>query len=170
MTTAVVRLRSNDDQVFEVDAAAVKISSLVASAMNDGAGEDDDEAENEIPLPLVRAEILKMVVEFCEHYAKDPMNNISTPLRSSEMSDLVQEWYAEYIDPLKNDQRILFDLILAANFMEVGPLLELGCSAVGSMMRGRTAEEIRVTFNITNDLTEEETQEIIKKNVWTEEP
>jgi len=60
-----------------VDAAAVKISFLVASVMNDGAGEND-EAENEIPLPLVRAEILKMVVEFCEHYAKDPMNDIST--------------------------------------------------------------------------------------------
>eukprot|EP00588_Corethron_pennatum_P014043 CAMPEP_0194282918 /NCGR_PEP_ID=MMETSP0169-20130528/24249_1 /TAXON_ID=218684 /ORGANISM="Corethron pennatum, Strain L29A3" /LENGTH=169 /DNA_ID=CAMNT_0039028385 /DNA_START=14 /DNA_END=523 /DNA_ORIENTATION=- len=169
MTTAVVRLRSSDDQVFEVDAAAAKISSLVANVLNDGAGEDNDD-DNEIPLPLVRADILRKVVEFCEHYEADPMEEITTPLRSSDMSDLVQEWYAEYIDPLKHDLRVLFDLLLAANFMEVGPLLELGCAAVASLMRGRTAEEIRLTFNITNDLTEEETQEIIKKNVWTEEP
>mmetsp|Transcript_33442 Transcript_33442/g.66097 ORF Transcript_33442/g.66097 Transcript_33442/m.66097 type:complete len:169 (+) Transcript_33442:162-668(+) len=160
-----IKLLSSDDQTFETSLAAAKVSSLVSSAIN----EEDDESET-IPLPLVTSKNLQKVIEFCEHYIADPMNDIDTPIQSSEMSDIVQEWYSNFITPLKDDQRALFEIILAANYMEVSPLLELGCAACASMMRGRTAEEIREKFNITNDLTEEEVQDIIKKNVWTEEP
>mmetsp|Transcript_30122 Transcript_30122/g.69074 ORF Transcript_30122/g.69074 Transcript_30122/m.69074 type:complete len:106 (-) Transcript_30122:374-691(-) len=102
----------------------------------------------EIPLPLVTGDILKMVVDFLEQYEKEPMTEIEKPLKSSDMGDLVQKWYADFLDPKRIDQKTLFEVILAANYMNVEPLLDLGCMTVASMMRGKTAEDIRETFGI----------------------
>ena len=37
------------------------------------------------------------------------------------------------------------------------------------MIKGKTAEEIRKTFNIKNDFTEEEEAAVRKENQWCEE-
>ena len=59
---------------------------------------------------------------------------------------------------------MLFELILAANYMDVKALLDLCCAKVASMMKGKTAEQIRKTFNIVNDFTPEEEAAIIAEN------
>ena len=41
------------------------------------------------------------------------------------------------------DQEMLFELILAANFMDIKPLLDLACAKVASMIKGKTPEDIR---------------------------
>ena len=38
------------------------------------------------------------VIEFCAHYKEDPMNEIEKPLRSANMYDVVQEWYAKFVE------------------------------------------------------------------------
>ena len=55
------------------------------------------------------------------------------------------------------DQQTLFDLILAANYLDIKGLLHVTCGKVADMMKNKSAEEIRRTFNIKNDL--EETKE-----------
>jgi hypothetical protein len=47
-------------------------------------------------------------------------------------------------------QEMLFELILAANYMDIKPLLDLACAKVASLIKGKTPEEIRKTFNIKN--------------------
>lgn len=49
------------------------------------------------------------------------------------MSDVVQQWYAEFVNM---DQDMLFDVILAANYMDIKPLLDLTCATVASMLKG----------------------------------
>lgn len=48
----------------------------------------------------------------------------------------------------------------AANFLDIKPLLNLTCGAVANMIKGKTPEEIRVTFNIENDFTREEEDQV----------
>ena len=43
--------------------------------------------------------------------------------------------------------------------MDIKPLLDLSCAKIASIMKGKTAEEIRQLFNIECDLTEEELKE-----------
>jgi len=43
------------------------------------------------------------------------------------------------------------------------------CKTVASEINGKTPEEIRTRFNIKNDFTPEEEEEIIRANVWCEE-
>jgi len=54
----------------------------------------------------------------------------------------------------------------AANFLEIKGLLDLTCQAMADMIKGKSPEEIRKTFNIMNDLSPEEEEEIIWDIQW----
>ena len=99
--------------------------------------DDADEAEGniEIPLPNVKSQVLQKVIEFCEHHLTDPMSEIEKPLKSQVMADVVQTWYADFVDL---EQVLLFELILAANYMDIKPLLDLTCATVASMIKGKS--------------------------------
>ena len=55
------------------------------------------------------------------------MTPITTPLQSLKMEEIVQKWYADFVEV---DQTMLFELVTAANFMDIKPLLDLTCLAV----------------------------------------
>ena len=62
----------------------------------------------------------------------------------------------------------IYDLIAAANYLDVASLIELGCAKIGCMMRDKTIPELRQMFNITNDYTPEEETAILegKADIW----
>jgi S-phase kinase-associated protein 1 len=161
---ATVNLLSQSGDVFEVPLSVCKMSELVKSMLPDE-GEDMEEV-SDIPLPNVRTEVLQKVIEFCTKYRDDPMDNIEKPLKSSNVSELVGAWYANFVNV---EQEMLFELILAANFMDIKPLLDLTCATVASLIKGKNPEEIRQTFNIVNDFTPEEEAQVREENKWCEE-
>jgi S-phase kinase-associated protein 1 len=128
--------------------------------------EQDEEEAQEIPLPNVKSTILAKVIEFCRHYKEEPMTEIEKPLKSANMSEVVQEYYSEFTAV---EQETLFELILAANYMDIKPLLDLTCATVASMIKGKTPEEIRKIFNIVNDFTPEEEAQVREDNKWCED-
>merc|ERR1712146_13047 len=158
----VLNLVSQEGDKFEVEKKFAKIPELVNTMIS----EDDDEEQQEIPLPNVKSQSLGNVIEFCKHYSEDPMNEIEKPLKSSNMNEVVQEWYANFVNV---EQEALFELILAANYMDIKPLLDLTCATVASEIKGKTPEEIRQTFNIVNDFTPEEEAQVREGNKWCEE-
>ena len=81
--------------------------------------------------------------------------------------NVVPDWDAKFINSLSQDD--LFELILAANFLDCKSLLDLACARVASMIKGRSVSEIRSTFNIKNDFTPEEEAQIREENKWLEE-
>ena len=60
---------------------------------------------------------------------------ITTPLKSNKIEEIVQKWYAEFVDV---DQALLFELVTAANFMDIKSLLDLTCLAVSVMIKVST--------------------------------
>ncbi|KAJ1962555.1 hypothetical protein IWQ62_003488 [Dispira parvispora] len=72
-------------------------------------------------------------------------------------------------DFCKMDQGTLFELILAANYLDIKPLLDLTCFMVANMIRGKEPEEIRRTFNIKSDFTPEEEEWVKRENEWCED-
>jgi len=128
--------------------------------------DDGDDDAKDVPLPMVKSEILAKVIEFMRHYKDEPMADIEKPLKSGNMQEVVQEWYANFVNV---EQSILFELILAANYMDIKPLLDLTCATVASLIKGKTPDEIRRTFNIVNDFTPEEEAQVRDENKWCEE-
>jgi len=142
------------------------LSTLVMTTL--GEGDDDDADEDdivEIPLPNVKATVLAKVIEYCTHYKDEPMTTITTPLKSNRVEEIVQEWYANFV---KVEQIMLFELVTAANFMDIKPLLDLTCLAVSVYIKGKSAEEIRRIFNISNDFSPEEEAQVREENRWAE--
>ena len=53
--------------------------------------------------------------------------------------------------------------------MDIKGLLDVTCKTVANMIKGKTPEEIRRTFNIKNDFTPEEEDQIRRENAWCED-
>uniref|UniRef100_A0A060T3R6 E3 ubiquitin ligase complex SCF subunit n=1 Tax=Blastobotrys adeninivorans TaxID=409370 RepID=A0A060T3R6_BLAAD len=157
-----VKLCSSDGVEFEVDKKVATKSMLIKNMLDD-LGDDDD---NAIPIPNVSSTVLKKVLEYCEYHKDDPMN-IEEPVdRSKRSVENISEWDQKYLNV---DQEMLFEIILSANYLDIRPLLEVGCKTVANMIKGKSPEEIRKTFNIQNDFTPEEEAQIRRENEWAED-
>lgn len=147
-------------------------SSLIKTMVDTGGDDDDDEGSSEdeeqkVPLPNVKKDILKKVITFLEYQVEKPLKDIDKPLKSDKMEEVVSDkWYAEYISV---SQELLFEIILAANYMDIKSLLDLSCAKVASMIKGKSPAEIRKTFNISEDFTPAEEIKVRVDNPWLED-
>jgi S-phase kinase-associated protein 1 len=149
-----VKLTSSDGEVFVVDEEVANESQTVKNMI------EDTGAEEMIPLPNVSSKILAKTIEYCIYHVAASKKVDDKPAKSDED---VKQWDGDFV---KVDQATLFDLILAANYLNIKSLLDLTCSTVALMIKGKTPEEIRKTFNIKNDFTPEEEEEVRRENQW----
>ncbi|GAB2289251.1 SKP1-like protein 1A [Dionaea muscipula] len=146
-----VVLKSSDGETFEVEIAVASESQTIKHSI------EDDESGNAIPLPNVSGHILAKVIEYCKKHVETPKTD------DRAVQDELKNWDADF---MKIDQNTLFDLILAANYLNIKGLLDLTCQTVADMIKGKNPEEIRTMFNIKNDFTPEEEEEIRRENQW----
>ncbi|XP_037424714.1 SKP1-like protein 1 [Triticum dicoccoides] len=151
-----ITLKSSDGEEFQVEEAAAMESQTIRHMI------EDDCADNGIPLPNVDSKILSKVIEYCKKHVQADSSSSTSTAAAAPAEDL-KSFDAEFV---KVDQATLFDLILAANYLNIKGLLDLTCQTVADMIKGKTPEEIRKTFNIKNDFTPEEEVEIRRENQW----
>merc|ERR1711907_591414 len=135
-----IKLLAKDGKEFEVEKDVACLSETVKNMVEDCS---PDEA---VPLPNVESSILARVIEYCEYHHKSTKESIP------------------------EDDQILFNVILAANFLDIKSLLDLTCKKVAEYIKEcKTPEEIRKRFNIKNDFTPEEEEEVRRENAWCED-
>ena len=156
-----IKLQSSDGEIFPVDVEIAKQSVTIKTMLEDlGMDEGDEEV---VPLPNVNAAILKKVILWATYHKDDP------PLpeddgNKEKRTDDISSWDANF---LKVDQGTLFKIIHAANYLDITELLDVTCkTVVDNMIKGKTPEEIRKTFNIKNDFTQSEEEQVRKENKW----
>jgi S-phase kinase-associated protein 1 len=150
-------LVSSEGEKMQISVKAAQRSQMIKRII------DDFPNETEIPLENVRSNILKKIKEYLDHYQDTDPKEIERPLASQNFQECVDPWDFEFINV---DLDLIFEIILASNYMDIKPLLELASSKVASIIKGKTPEEIRKTFNIQNDFTPEEEQQIREENQW----
>jgi len=139
-----LKLLSSDGIEYELDQQLATASGTIKDLMEDAG------TEEAIPLPNIDSKTLKQVITH--------MTTIS-----SKGEEDIAEYYS------KVDQDTLFAMILAANYLDIKELLDNLCKTVANMIKGKTPEEIRKTFNIKNDFTPEEEEQVRRENEWCEE-
>ena len=158
-----LNLVSSEGTKFNILADRAKISELIKTAY-------DEEAEDgqELPLPNLTTPILDALVKFMNQYATDPMTPVEKPLKSQSLRDTIQEFYWQFVNV---PQEQIFELMLAANYLDLKPLLELTCAAIALKIKGRTPEEIKAEFNIGADdvWTAEDEAQMRAENAWCAE-
>ena len=160
MVDAKVKLLCVDNEEVQVEVSIAEKSVLIKGFI-DHSGTDE-----QILLPNINRAILEKVMEFCKYIVDHREPEIEKPLRSTDMFKVVEPWYATYINV---EQEMLFELIMASNYLEIKSLLELSCAKSASMIKNKSIPEIRKFFNIVNDYTPEEEAQIIEDNKWAEQ-
>ena len=150
MDDELVIFQSNDGQDFELEYKVAKLSATAVQLIED-AGTD-----NPIPFDEVSGKIMEKVVLYCKWKTEHP-----------EESKELTSWEKDFCESL--DQTTLFELILAANYMAVSELLDMTCVFVADMIKGKSPEEIRTTFNIKKDFTEDEEKQVEEEMSWVAE-
>lgn len=176
-----VILVSSDNYEFKLPEKVACLSGLVKSTLggtnnddgddDDGSSEDEDDSNGEspvIPLKNVSGDHLADVVKFMKFYPTNPMPEIEKPISSAEkfVESLGDDFYRDFTN---KDQDYIFDMVAAANFMDVAPLLDLMCASVAALLKGKTPEQIKETFGIECDFSPEEETKVVKENSWLEE-
>ena len=153
-----VTLKSSDGEEFLVEETVAMESQTIRHMIEDGC------ADNGIPLPNVNSKILSKVIEYCKKHVESAAKPSVTAAGDEKAAEEdLKGWDSDFV---KVDQATLFDLILAANYLNIKGLLDLTCQTVADMIKGKTPEEIRKTFNIKNDFTPEKEEEIRRENQW----
>lgn len=90
---------------------------------------------------------LEKVIQYCIHHESLPLCN--------------NDWWDE--EYIKVNPKGVIGILNAAHVLVVKELVELAMKEIAKIIKGKTPEQIRQTFDIKNDLTQKEEEEIRKK-------
>ncbi|KAH8748610.1 negative regulator sulfur controller-3 [Diaporthe sp. PMI_573] len=131
-----VQLKCNDGGIVRVDLPIAERSILLKNLIDD-LGLEAATAQP-VPLPNVTSPVLEKIVEWCIHYRHGPLS--TQHLKDESRNAAIDGWDQKYMEV---DEEMLFEIIVAANYMDIKALLNLGCKSVANMIKGKTPEEIR---------------------------
>ncbi|XP_034679898.1 SKP1-like protein 11 [Vitis riparia] len=146
--TKKVTLKSSDGVLFIIDRAVALQSRTIQYVL-----EDTNPVDTIIPVPAVDARTLSKVLEYCKKHLID----LNTDFEE------YSKWDKDFVDV---EVWMLYDLIMAADYLHIPPLIDLICDKIASMFKGQTPEKIREIFNIENDFSKEEEEGFKKKSGW----
>merc|ERR1719166_209107 len=120
---------------FEISKKGAKLSKFVVAKL-----EADADAKS-IEICQVPPETLEHVITYLKHHKGIEPEPIPKPNRSIHMSQIVSDqWDATWIDAF--DKKTIFEIILAANYMDIKSLLHLGCAKIATLIKQLDQKEI----------------------------
>ena len=125
-----IKIQSNEGEVFTVETEIAKKSGTIRNMLEDLGMEEDADNEEAVPLPNVSTNILKKVIQWSTHHKDEP-----TPVDDPDAQKRTDDISSWDLDFLKVDQGTLFELILAANYLDIKGLLDVGCKTVSNMLQ-----------------------------------
>ena len=160
---AVIKLQSKDKEVFEVSEKVARMSLAINTMLDDlGVSEADSEP---VPVLEVDGKTLKLVIQWAEHHQNDPAPCTDEDEEEQRLRS-IPEWDKQF---LAVDNTTLFELLTAANFLDMKGLFKMSARAAADILATKTPEQIREEFGIVNDLDPEREAQIRKENEYFEQ-
>ena len=138
-----VTLKSNDGQTFSLSKEAAD-KFLTVSKQKD--------------LEEIKGDVLKLVVDYLEHYKNTEQPKIPEVLKSNNLKNEIDDWDYNFINPITFEQA--FHLINAGVLLEIEHLHDLSCAKIAAFMKNKSPEEVNKEFTIECQLTQEEAKEL----------
>lgn len=122
-------------KTFELDRKSAELSKFVTTIL------EGDETATSIEIRQVPPETLEHVITYLQHHKGKEPDPLPCPVRSIHMSQIVSDkWDATWIDAF--DKKTIFEIILAANYMDIKSLLHLGCAKIATLIKQLDQKEI----------------------------
>lgn len=146
-------LQTSDGSIQQVEEEVAMFCPMICrEILQSGTGSSKNYA---ISLPQqVNPAVLSLILDYCRFH--------QVPGRSNKERKSFDEKF------IRIDTKRLCELTSAADSLQLKPLVDLTSRALARMIEGKTPEEIRETFHLPDDLTEEEKLEPLKNT--TDDP
>jgi S-phase kinase-associated protein 1 len=146
-------LQTTDGSIQQVEEEVAMFCPMICrEVLQTGMGSSKNYA---IKLPQrVNPAILGLILDYCRFH--------QVPGRSNKERKFFDEKF------IRLDTKKLCELTSAADSLQLRPLVDLTSRALARMIEGKTPEEIRETFHLPDDLTEEEKLEPLRN--MTDDP
>lgn len=155
-----VTLVSSDNEEFHVTKEFAFNSKLLQDMIA-----DIGETSEPIPLANISSATLRDIIEFyTKHMDSKPPPNLSNA-ELDEWKKTLEEWDIKFIERYPGDEE-LFTLILAVNFLDMKDLMDVCCHRVAREIKDLSTDEIRAKFDMPDDLTDAEKEQIILEQSW----
>ena len=160
MESKIVKLKSKDNQIYEVSIDLLEKAKLISGIVEDASDDDDTIFLREIDeINLIR------IIDYLVHYQKEEPKEIPKPFpdRTDDAflrSILNDDWTFDFLQNMTLDEGI--NLINAANYLEINGLINILAAKLAHEMCNCEVEEARRKFGIECDMTEEEIAEYDK--------
>ncbi|KAL4562694.1 hypothetical protein LXL04_026724 [Taraxacum kok-saghyz] len=146
MMKSYIWLQTADGSIQQVEQEVAIFCPLICHEIHAGMGSSKTYP---ISLPArVNPVTLSLILDYCRFH--------QVPGRSNKERKSFDEKF------IRMDTNRLCELTSAADSLQLKPLVDLTSRALARMIEGKTPEEIRETFHIPDDLTEEEKLEPLK--------
>lgn len=139
-------LESSDQVMFVVNKDVAQFSTLLRNAV-------DKNHEKTILCCNTSGKTLEQIVLWLEH----------EKMYAGELQGEKTDWQQKFFN---ENVQLLFDIVLAAEFLGIPVLLQKGIDEIAKCFVGRSPSEIRESFHITNDLSSAEEKLIQMENEW----
>ena len=157
---------SNSNNRHEVPENVARISVTIRTML------DDIDDCVEVDFSNIRYDIMERVLNYCQYRVNNPLPaepkkeewEIDEPKKVIEFTDYEKEicYFTDIMD--------LYQLILAANFLDIKCLLERTCKTVGDgLNKCNSVEEMNEYTHIVNDFTPEERAQNKADHAWVED-
>lgn len=134
-------------RTFTIDRPSAMMCNLVKSIV------EGDSDVSKIEIKKVSGDVLELIVNYLKHHKGTVPAEIAKPIRSVKMEKIVEdEWDAKFINALS--KRVIFQVILGANYMDIKSLLHLGCAKIATLIKGKSPEEIKKILSEEDDVPE----------------
>jgi len=164
--TQKIILVSRDEECFDVHYSSMSQSALIAELMELPENPDPGicacprafHHRRIIELPNIEATVLSSVIEFCNyHEMHGPFAEVQKPFPPvSDFEELVSVWDGNFIDL---DPEDIYNLIMAANYLDIKGLMDLACAKVAWMILTLPSKELFESFGIPCEFSAHEATE-----------
>jgi len=127
-----LNLQSSDGEIFAVS-EDVFLQFGTIRTMLEILGEKNISRDSNLPLPNVDSETLRILIDWATFQVTKKTTEIYCP-----NTDL---------DRYKLDPDQLMKLVRAADYLDIEPLLDIGCRDIGDLITGKSFNEMKILLN-----------------------
>lgn len=146
---------SSDDKIFEIDDTIAIMSKTISNMLEGDFFKRVDDfltfiidivaSEDAIPLPNITGQIFEKVISYCSYHHEHP--DVKRDEESDERQKIdepICQWDQDFC---KIELGQIFEIMCAANYLDIRPLIDLTCKTIANMIKGKTTEEMRKLFS-----------------------
>ena len=145
------------------DGLEIEVPLKVAKMFESLCPDEIDEDDRDIDCLRISGVLLEKIIGFCKDHQEEPMKEIEFQNDPKTLEEIVtQEKYLTYIKGFERDE--LFQLIQAANYADIKPLMCLSVLALCVQINNKSEDEIRSIFNIPKPVAADEAAKADEKS------